>query len=80
MTFSRSASYIKGSTAIKMTATNLVPAALRSTGLDGSLTMRFSERFNRAHFARLAPGALACIAVLFSTWICFRLGLNLAFF
>ena len=78
MTFSRLASYIKGSTATRMTATNLVPAALRSTGLDGSLTTRFSRRFNRAHLAGLAPGAVACIAVLFSTWICFRLGLNLA--
>jgi two-component system sensor histidine kinase KdpD len=78
MTFLWLASYIWESTATTMTATNLVPAALRSTGPDGRLTMRFSRRFNRVHFVGLAPGALASIAVLFSTWICFRLGLNLA--
>ncbi len=33
---------------------------------------------NRAAFKLLAPGAFASLAVLAITWICFRLGLNLA--
>jgi two-component system sensor histidine kinase KdpD len=59
-----------------MSATNLVPATLRdNAGLGQGLT---SALFDRVRLARAGPGLLASLAVIASTWICFRLGANLA--
>jgi len=59
-----------------MSAANLAPVAMRNGGGLGDKSG--FHHFDRARIALLAPGALASLAILAFTWICFHLGLNLA--